>query len=38
MVIQWHFMGFNGIYDDKNPLENMQKTIEHGHRNSGFTH
>ena len=27
-------MDFNGIY----PLVNIQKAIEHGHRNSGFSH
>ena len=27
-------MGFNGIY----PLVNIQKAIENGHRNSGFSH
>ena len=27
-------MGFNGIY----PLVNIQKAMENGHRNSGFSH
>ena len=32
-------MGFNGIiFNGIYPLVNIQKTIENGHRNSGFAH
>ena len=34
MGLNHGLIGFNGIY----PLVNIEKTIEHGHRNSGFNH
>ena len=32
--LQWDLLGYMMVY----PLVNIQKTIENGHRNSGFTH